>query len=137
MEVFTSTQAFQVQNEKRFNSRAHSTIRSCLTLKQLLRNITEFCHSNCMYSRNKEKAMNTPLPLSTGPYPLLLDQPNVSSAGSYHSIASGSLELGSVYPLFSFVPQQAFLDYCTKTCEIHICTIVVGKQPHRIPHCKV
>lgn len=53
-----------------------------------------------MYSRNTEKAMNAPLPLSTGPYPLRLDQASASSAGSYHSLVAGSSELDSAYPLF-------------------------------------
>lgn len=73
--------------------------------------------------------MNTPLPLATAPFLLLLDQTNIFSVGSYNSLVSGSSELGSVYALSSITPQQGFIAYCIKTCEIHICTIYAEKHP--------
>lgn len=84
--------------------------------------------------------MNAPLSLSTDPYPLLLYQANVSSAGSYNSLLSGSSELGSVYPLSSIAQGKAFLPIVEKPLKYTFAQYMQKKKPQDVfPvfHCKV
>lgn len=74
--------------------------------------------------------MNTPLPLFTGSYLLILDQANIFLTTSCNSFVSPSSELGSVYLLVSIAPQQFLYKDLWNTHLHNICS----KNP---THCKV